>query len=282
MKKLPTKNLPSMKALQAGVQGGLLRALESVGVRRSEAAIEAAAQKYWSEPHEGRGSHWEGTARFARGDLWTRIGLRHLDMLRRAYRVLDVAPETDRVVEWGCGGGANAVQIAPTAREFIGVDVSDDSLRECARQVAARCDTLFRPVLVDVSDPEAALRHIEAPCDVFLCFYVFELIPSRDYGERILRIAHEMLAPGGLALIQIKYDTGSWRTRPRRLAYRFSPGNMTTYPIHAFWRLAARCGFEPKYVELVLQDELDERYAYFVLVKPAAPRAPRQPGGGEG
>jgi hypothetical protein len=43
-----------MKALQAGVQGGLLRALESVGVRRSEAAIEAAAQKYWrvvvSEP----------------------------------------------------------------------------------------------------------------------------------------------------------------------------------------------------------------------------------------
>jgi hypothetical protein len=54
MKKLSMENLPSMKALQAGVQGGLLRALESVGVRRWDAAIEAAAQKYWrvvvSEP----------------------------------------------------------------------------------------------------------------------------------------------------------------------------------------------------------------------------------------
>lgn len=282
MKNLPMKNLPSMKALQAGVRGGLLRTLESVGVHRSEAAIEAAAQKYWSERHGGRGSHWEGTVRFAGGDLWTRIGLRHLGMLRRAYRMLDLAPETGTVVEWGCGGGANAVQIAPTAREFIGVDVSNDSLRECARQVAARCETPFRPVLVDVFDPEAALRHIDVPCDVFLCFYVFELIPSRGYGERLLRIAHEMLAPGGLALIQIKYDTGSWRTKPRRLAYRFNPGNMTTYPIHAFWQLAVRCGFEPQCVELVPKDELDERYAYFVLVKSAAPRTPDQPGGGEG
>jgi SAM-dependent methyltransferase len=279
MKKLPKKNLPSMKALQAGVQGGLLRTPELVGVRRSEAALEAAAQKYWSEPHEGRGSHWQGNARFVRGDLWTNIGLRHHDMLRRAYRTLDCMPENGRVVEWGCGGGANAVQIAPTAREFIGVDVSNDSLQECARQVAARCDIPFRPVLVDVSDPEAALRHIEASCDVFLCSYVFELIPSRAYGERVLRIAHDLLRPGGLALIQIKYDIGSWRTRPHRLAYRFSPGNMTTFPIHAFWQLAARCGFEPKYVELVPKDELDERYAYFVLVRPAAPRAPRQAGG---
>jgi hypothetical protein len=175
MKKLPKKNLPSMKALQAGVQGGLLRTPELVGVRRSEAALEAAAQKYWNEPHEGRGSHWQGTARFTRGDLWTNIGLRHHDMLRRACRTLDCMPENGRV--------------------------------------------------------------------------------------------------------QIKYDTGSWRTMPRRLAYRFSPGNMTTFPIHAFWQLAARCGFEPKYVELVPKDELDERYAYFVLVRPAAPRAPRQAGG---
>jgi hypothetical protein len=29
---------------------------------------------------------------------------------------------------------------------------------------------------------------------------------------------------------------------------------------------------EPRYVELVPEDELDERYAYFVMVKPDSPR----------
>jgi hypothetical protein len=108
-------------------------------------------------------------------------------------------------------------------------------------------------VLVDVRDPEAALRGITEPCDVFLCVYVFELI---------------------LALVQIKYDIRAWRTRPRRLSYWFSPGNTTTYPIHDFWELAVRCGFEPRYVELVPEDELDERYAYSVMAKPDDPGAP--------
>jgi len=267
------KRITWVHAVRTTAHGGMLRALQTVGVRRSDAALEEEAQRYWSEAHQGRGSHWQSTSRFAGGELWTQIGLRHLGMLRRAARTLDAGPDLERVVEWGCGGGANAVQIAPLAREFVGVDVSVDSLEECARQVAARCDTPFQPVLVDVRDPESALRRIAGRCDVFLCVYVFELIPSPAYGERLLRIAQEILAPGGLALVQIKYDTGSWRTRPRRLSYRFSPGNTTTYPIHTFWELAARCGFEPRYVELVPQDELDERYAYFVLVKPAAPEA---------
>lgn len=97
--------------------------------------------------------------------------------------------------------------------------------------------------------------------------------PEPEYGERILRIAQELLTPGGLALVQIKYDTGAWRTRPRRLHYGFSPGNMTTYPIHAFWQLAVHCGLEPRYVELVPKDEVDERYAYFVMVKPGGEQA---------
>ncbi|MHA6632086.1 class I SAM-dependent methyltransferase [Pseudonocardia sichuanensis] len=187
-----------MKALRARARGGLLRVLETCGVRQSEAGIATAAQRYWSEVHRGRSSHWAGTGRFARGDLWDRIGRRHLDIIHRASKLLDAAPVAGRVVEWGCGGGANAVCIAPFAREFIGVDVSDESLRECGRQVAAHCDTPFLPVQVAVANPETALRDIEGPCDLFLCVYVFELIPSPAYGERILRIAYELLAPGGL------------------------------------------------------------------------------------
>ncbi|OZM76428.1 bifunctional 2-polyprenyl-6-hydroxyphenol methylase/3-demethylubiquinol 3-O-methyltransferase UbiG [Pseudonocardia sp. MH-G8] len=191
-----TKRLPLVPAVRTAVHGCVLRVLQGVGFRRSDAAIEEEAQRYWSEAHQGRGSHWQSTSRFTEGELWTQIGLRHLGMLRQAARTLDAGSDLGRVVEWGCGGGANAVQIAPLAREFVGVDVSPDSLQECTRQVLARCGTPFQPVLVDVRDPEAALQHIAAPCDVFLCVYVFELIPSPAYGERLLRIAHEILAPG--------------------------------------------------------------------------------------
>lgn len=261
----------TVSLVQGKARGGLLRLLDMAGIGRSEAAITAEAQRYWNEADQGRwrsDSHWEGAGPFERGDLWTTIGRRHLELYERVAGLLGVTPSGPRVVEWGCGGGANAVQFAPLAREFVGVDVSAESLQECARQVAARCDTPVLPVQVDVARPEEALRRIDGPCDVFLCFYVFELLPGPVYGARVLRIARDLLRPGGLALIQIKYDVGSWRTKPRRWGYATQAANMTTYPVHEFWQLAVRCGLDPWYVTLVPEDELDERYAYFVLVKP--------------
>jgi cyclopropane fatty-acyl-phospholipid synthase-like methyltransferase len=175
----------------------------------------------------------------------------------------------NRVLEWGCGGGANAVHLAPRAKEFIGVDVSADSLRECQRQVNSVCVTPFRPVLVTVAEPEQVLRHVDGPCDLFLCVYVFELIPTPEYGGRLLRIARELLASDGLALVQIKYDAGRWWTKSRRRAYRSGAAKMTTYPIDVFWELAVTCGLQPESVQLVPKNELDRRYAYFLLSKRA-------------
>ena len=113
-----------------------------------------------------------------------------------------------RVVEWGCGGGANAVHFAPRSDEFIGVDVVADTLAECTRQVAAVCETPFTPVLVEVADPEKALAEIGGNCDLFTSFYAFELIPTPEYGVGILRIAFETLAPGGAALIHVSTASG--------------------------------------------------------------------------
>ena len=162
---------------------------------------------------------------------------------------------------------ANAIHFAPRAREFIGVDISVDTMEECRRQVAAVCDTAFRPLLIDVKEPERAIDVVGGSCDVFLSFYVFELIPTPEYGERLLRVARELLAPGGLALIQIKYDDCRWGTKPRRRAYRSGLADMTTYPIASFWQIAARCGLKPESIELVPKNELNERYVYFLLSK---------------
>jgi hypothetical protein len=117
-----------------------------------------------------------------------------------------------------------------------------------------------------VMEPETAVPDIGS-CDVFLCVYVFELIPTPEYGVRLLTVARDLLAPGGIALIQIKYDDGRWLSRPRRRGYVGELAGMTTYQIPMFWQLAEQSGLTPVSVELVPRNELDERYAYFFLTK---------------
>ncbi|MGW5723349.1 class I SAM-dependent methyltransferase [Amycolatopsis sp. NPDC003865] len=246
----------------------LQRSLATVGVRQAEETIAADSQEYWKRPRDGHwkaNSHWKASDPFAGNDVWARIGAEHLTMFEAGARMVGSARPWNHVVEWGCGGGANAVHFAPRCGEFIGVDISPETLDECRRQVAATCDTSFRAIEIAVDHPEAALREIDVKCDIFLCFYVFELIPTPAYGERLLRIARELLAPGGLALVQIKYDTGRWRTRPRHRSYRSGLAEMTTYPIDSFWQLATKCGLTPHAVQLVPKNELDERYAYFFM-----------------
>ena len=207
---------------------------------------------------------------FADNSLWDEVGKRHLALFERLSRVLDRPSRLGTVLEWGCGGGANAVSFAPGADRFIGVEISQPSLDECAKQVAATCDTPFFPILVDAERPEDAIAGVEGSCDLFLSFYVFELIHSQEYGARLLRIAHRMLADDGLALIQIKFDTGSFWTGARRRSYRRGRADMTTYRIDAFWTLAQACGLTPEVVHIVPENELDRRYAYFFCRRTAA------------
>jgi SAM-dependent methyltransferase len=261
-----------LKSSAATVRNYLHRALASVGLRQSESRISGDAQNYWTDTNPERwksDSHWRDANVFSANDLWSSIGARHLEMFERGVRLVGGNRSVDRIIEWGCGGGANAIAFAPLARQFFGVDVAPETLQECEKQVAEVCATTFVPVLIPVDDPEHALSLIDGPCDVFLSFYVFELIPSPEYGARLLKIASQLLAPGGLALIQIRYDEGRWSTRPHRRAYRSGLADMTTYPIAAFWKLAEDCGLKPESIELVPKNELDERYAYFLLTKPA-------------
>jgi SAM-dependent methyltransferase len=251
----------------------LQRSLASLGVRHSETRLAADSQQFWREVDGSKWrnySHWRDADVLDDGRLWDEIGAEHLALFEAGARMSGFDRPWRRVLEWGCGGGANAVAFAPRATELIGVDVSIESLEECARQVRRECDTPFVPIAIDVDDPEAAVTRVGDPCDVFLCCYVFELLPSPEYGERLLRIAHELLAPGGLAMIQIKYDGGRWRDRPRRRGYQRGLAEMTTYPIDGFWQLAERSGLTPRGVHLVPQNELDHRYAYFFLSKEAA------------
>jgi SAM-dependent methyltransferase len=243
---------------------------DQIGLKQSDRRRLHDADDYWADSDGAAwrdDSHWRGAGTLGSDDDWLSIGAEHLHLTRRLAPGILEGPRP-RVVEWGAGGGANAVHFAPLAAEFIATDVSQASLDECARQVAAVCTTPCRTALLDLVHPEAAVPAVGAPCDLFICFYVLELVPSEEYGLRVLRIAHSVLRPGGVAIVQIKYRTADRRTRSHFRRYRRNVANMTTYAIDEFWLASERCGFDPRAVVLVPKNRLDERYAYFALTKP--------------
>ncbi len=246
-------------------------------LNQSERKLAGDAQAFWSRPiDDGNGFWWHarGSGPFAGSDdeKWQMIGRRHVKLFADFARAAGIERPVAKIVDWGCGGGANAIAFAAECRDMWGVDVSDEALQECGRQLAAdgqKC--VFHPVQIDVPNPESALSAIPHDVDFFHCIYVFEVFPSQEYGARILRIAHQLLRPGGVCLIQIKYETNSWRTRSRRWGYTRGVAHMTSYRTEEFWETAEACGFEPKTITLVPKppEVPDVRYAYFMMQKPS-------------
>lgn len=237
------------------------------GPIQQPATVESDAESYWRDP----GQHnWQSNSHWREGvqEHWDGIGASSLALAHQLARITGEPLPSRRTVEWGAGGGANAVRFAPRCEEFIAVDIARESLDECERQVAQIISTPIRTVLVDVAEPETAITQIgPASCDLFICLYVMELVPSQEYGLRLLDIAAQLLAPGGVAVVQTKYSTTAPSSRSRRRAYGRNLANMTTYGIDEFWVEASRQGMRPLAVTLVPKDPLDERYAYYLLVR---------------
>ena len=240
--------------------------IDRIGPARAEADVVADAEAYWREPTSPA---WKGNSHWYDGipENFGKVGADHLALLRKLSGVLDRETSLGRVLEWGSGGGANAVAFGPEASEFIAVDVVAESLVECEARFRAACDTPFRSVVFDVARPEDVVAQLGAACcDVFLCVYVFELVPSPAYALRVLDAARELLAPGGTALIQVKYRDWASRKPPKR-NYARNVAAQTVFPIDKFWTAAGDHGLTPQAVYLVPRNELDRNYAYFLLTR---------------
>ena len=244
-------------------------AVGAIGGRRFRERIAHQAARYWQTPTEGlweSNSHW----RDAVGDeTWHEVGDDHWAIFQTFSSALGSSSGPGTVIEWGCGGGANAVAFAPHATRFIGADISEESLVECERQVHAVCATPVETRCVDPSEPELAARGLEGQCSTFLCLYVIEVTTGPAEVKRILGIAERILISGGIAFVQMKYHTSDRRTRGRPgVRYARNLSLTTTFTIEDFWELTQACGLEPKLITLVPQNRLDVRYAYYALVKP--------------
>lgn len=240
--------------------------------RQSDDVLFRDNQRYWedrSNKFYESFSHWRGHGPFVNDDVWLGLGRAHLDLFEKAAAWAALRRPIERIVEWGSGGGMNAVHFASRTRQYYGVDISADSLQECAKQVAAVNPGVFTPVHIDAANPGAARSQISGPIDLFLCTYVFELIPSPEYGLKLMEIAYELLRPGGIALVQVRYHRGRIDELSKRRNYAKNMVHMTSYALEDFWTACEQIGFTPAFIKLVpKQPEIDaSRYAYYAMVK---------------
>jgi 2-polyprenyl-3-methyl-5-hydroxy-6-metoxy-1,4-benzoquinol methylase len=240
----------------------------------SENKLAADAQKYWDKdysekPKLAQDAHWKNNGIFENHERWLKLGKEHIDLVKNYTSILKPHQKIGQIVEWGCGGGANAVHFAPYAKKFIGIDVAIESLDECKKQLSNIGLSNFQPLLINASTPELVLDGQIAETDLFICTYVYELFPSPAYGINVLELAYKMLKPGGMAFIQIRYNDGRKDLRPKRWGYKFNATFMTTYTLEEFWNYSSKIGFE--HVNLFLKPKqplVDDRcYAYYFLRK---------------
>jgi SAM-dependent methyltransferase len=228
----------------------------------------ASAQEYWSAPGSAewmQNSHWRDAPITGWAEQWDEIGRVHRGMYDRFARMLESEPPR-RILEWGVGGGSNAVQFAPLCERFVAVDVSQESLDETVRQVGRVSTTPVTPVLASIADQTAAVADIGSPVDLFLCFYVLELAATKEHAHEILRVAHDVLTPGGAAILQVKYKRSARRSLPwRPLSDELA--NHYTVDVVDFWSSLSELDFSVHYVEIVPRTAVDRNYAYFFATR---------------
>ncbi len=249
---------------------------ESIGVLRSPNPddpneVEETAHLLWnaSETSDAiRGlSHWFGSERWQGGGGLEQLGRLHVGMFMKLCSLAEKPLwEMKSMLEWGPGGGANAVAFASHMERFVGVDISAANLEECIRQFSNRgllAKTAFSPIIIDISDPETALLTLGDKVDFFLSTAVYQHFPSMQYGERVTRIANRALKPGGLAIIQIRLNDGTAGFQSKTADYAHEFLSFTCYTLEEFDNAAKECGFEP--LDRVLQDDVN--YVYYFLKK---------------
>jgi len=231
-----------------------------------EGKVSRDAGVYWTDSGTSVGkqdlSHWRNIGRWD-DSTWREMGN---DRFRLFTELCSIAKVEScgirKMVEWGQGGGANAMAFAGHVSEFIGVDISRPNLEECERQLTASGFDNFRPVWVKPQTPESVLDEVDE-VDFFLSTAVFQHFPSREYGVRILKIAYQLLADDGVALIQIRYDNSDTRFLTKGRDYRRNAITFTSYTLDGFWNRCQDVGLTPMYMTL----DPTSNYAYYFLRK---------------
>ena len=103
-----------------------------------------------------------------------------------------------RVLDFGCGSGGEAVAAAHSGAEFVyGVDIQDSRL-EAARRLAEKAGVADRCRFLNAATEADEISALEGTLD---CAYSIDSFEHYERPEQILEQIHRLLAPGGRLLI---------------------------------------------------------------------------------
>lgn len=108
------------------------------------------------------------------------------------YRFAEQYTRGKRVLDYGCGSGYGSAEIAETANDVVGVDISEDAVAH------ARSHFRKERLRFDRVDPDAKLPFGDGTFDTVLSFQVFEHV--RD-TTLYLNEVYRVLAPGGTLVL---------------------------------------------------------------------------------
>ena len=114
----------------------------------------------------------------------------HIHQTARAATKRHLKP-SDTVLDYGCGTGTTACELAGCAKEILGIDISGRMIELSREKVAAAGVENVTFAQGDIFDSE----HQDASFDVVLAFNMLHTVPD---PERVVRRVHDLLRPDGL------------------------------------------------------------------------------------
>jgi 2-polyprenyl-3-methyl-5-hydroxy-6-metoxy-1,4-benzoquinol methylase len=213
-------------------------------------------------------AHWCGTGRWNES-RWKAYGAENL---QRAFGYLSATGGPECVealrgktaLEWGCGGGANILSLCGHFSLVYGIDISLATLEECERGMRSRRIDRFRKVHIESARPETALSGIPAHCvDLAVSFAVFQHFPSPEYALEVLRTMGALLRDGAFGVVQIRYNDGSEKFRPKKGDYTRNFITMTSFRNGEFEEMIRKADLKPLFSERDPDDPDNHEYHLF-------------------
>ena len=193
-------------------------------------------------------SHWQNSRNWDenRFKAWGELNLQRYKQL-----ITYMQSEKDsvkRVIEWGPGGGSNAVAFLSKLNcHYTAVDISIENLQETQRQ-CRNFEKNLNTIHIDITNIEHVLRVLSiSSFDLFLITSVIPHLPTREHFERIMKIAYKLLKPNGFFIGSVIIGS---KTRATKKSYFHSPNSSLIYTFQDFNFLMRKSGFEITYLTL--------------------------------
>jgi SAM-dependent methyltransferase len=118
------------------------------------------------------------------------------DTARHIDRFLHLDPARDRVLDVGCASAMVSRRVAPSCRQFVGVEMTAGMLADAG--------PIFAAGGVPATFAAADGRHLPFPSQVFDKVYtsaVIHMLPGRDDGMQLIEEMLRVCRPGGTVLV---------------------------------------------------------------------------------